>query len=416
MLAANPYWRLVKGNRDFRRLYLAQLISFGGDWFLTVPLLGLIFELTGSALATGAVLAVQSLPTFFLAPVAGAVADRFDRRKVMVAADLGRALVVLGLLWVDDLRSPGLAFALLALISTGTAFFFPASSSALPNLVDGKELAPANVLLGSAWGTMAAVGSAVGGTFAALLGRDPSFVVDSLSYLVSAVLLLRITRPFAEVRAPSRPGFLRSAREAVAFARSHSEVAALLTSKAGFGITAGAIALLPVIAFRLFETGDQGTGVLFGARGLGALVGPFLVKRWLGDEPRRLVGSIGYSIAAWGACYALLAVTPSLGAAALAVMVAHMGGGTQWVMSTYGLQITTPDEVRGRIFSFDFGLVMLSISASFLVFGTLAERFPLRLVIAGGGVFALVFGLSWARLTARLWERLPAGGSPAPGD
>ncbi|MDP8958376.1 MAG: MFS transporter [Actinomycetota bacterium] len=410
MLSANPYWRLVRDNRDFRRLYLAQIISFGGDWFLTVPLLGLIFEMTGSALATGAVLAVQALPTFLLAPLAGMAADRFDRKVIMIAADLGRMVVVLGLLLVDDLGSPLLAFALVGLVSVGTAFFFPASSSALPNLVEGRQLAPANVLLGSAWGTMAAVGSAVGGTFAATLGRDASFTVDSLTYLASAVLIVRIARPFAEPSAGRRPGFLHSAREAIDYARAHPEVAALLTSKAGFGITGGALVLLPVISFQLFGTGDQGTGVLFGARGLGVLLGPFLVKRLLGDNDRRLVGSIGYSMAAWGVCYSLLSVAPTLALAALAVMAGHMGGGNQWVMSTYGLQVLTPDFVRGRIFSFDFGLVMLSISASYLLAGSLSERLGVQPVLLGAGLLAMAFGLTWRRITNKYWEAL----EPAP--
>lgn len=407
MMDRNPYWRLLRHNRHFRRLYAAQLISFGGDWFLTVPLLGLMFELTGSAVATGAVLAMQALPTFLLTPLAGAAADRFDRKRIMVIADLGRAVAVLGLLLVDDLRSPILALALVGLVSVGTAFFFPASSSALPNLVEGEELSPANVLLGSAWGTMAAVGSAVGGLFAATVGRDASFVVDALTFLASAALLVRIARPLAEARPGEHPGFLTSAREALRYARAHPEVTALLTAKAGFGISGGAIVLLPVISYQLFSAGDQGTGLLFGARGLGVLVGPFLVNRWLGSNDRRLLGSIGYSMAAWGAGYMLLSMTPGIFLAALAVLVAHMGGGTQWVMSTYGLQLVTPDFVRGRIFSFDFGLVMLSSSGSYLLAGFLAERIGVRATIATAALTALAFGLIWARLTRRYWERLP---------
>ncbi|MGH9051495.1 MAG: MFS transporter [Acidimicrobiia bacterium] len=412
MLTTNRYWSLLRANPDFRRLYLAQLISFGGDWFLTVPLLGLIYEMTGSAVATGAVLAVQSLPTFLMSPLAGMLADRLDRKTIMIAADLTRMGVVLGFLFVDDLGSPLLAFTLVALVAVGTAFFFPASSSALPNLVEGRQLAEANILLGSAWGTMAAVGSAVGGTFAATVGRDAAFTVDALTFLASAVLIIRIRRPFAQQRPAHMPGFLASAREAFDYARTHPEVAALLTSKAGFGITAGALVLLPVISFELFGAGDRGTGLLFGARGLGALVGPFLVKRFLGDDDRRLVGSIGPSIAAWGVCYALLSVAPTLGLAALAVWAAHMGGGNQWAMSTYGLQRVTPDFVRGRIFSFDFGLVMLSISASYLVAGALAERLGVQPVLIGAGAFAFLFGLTWRQLTNRYWAALePVGPS-----
>ncbi len=410
---ANPYIRLLRSNPDFRRLYAAQLVSFAGDWFLVVPLLGLILELTGSEVATSLVFVAETLPVFLLAPLAGTVADRFDRRKIMIAADLGRVAAALGLIFVDDLRSPLLAFGLVSVVAVGSAFFFPASQSALPNLVDARDLSAANVLLGSAWGTMAAVGAALGGTVADLVGRDLAFGVDAASFVVSALLIIRVRASFAEAReSRTRPGFLESTRETLRFARSHLEVAALLTSKAGFGLVAGAIVLFPVISIELFDAGDSGTGLLFGARGLGALVGPFLARRWFGESDRKLVGTIGYAIAIWGVFYVVLSQAPTLLLAAVAVTFAHMGGGTQWAMSTYGLQVTTPDELRGRIFSFDFGLVTLAISISFLTAGALANVFGVEPVVAGSGLLGLGFGLVWAAATRRYWSALD-GGRPA---
>ncbi len=415
MAEGHTYRTLLRDNPDFRRLYGAQLISFAGDWFLTVPVLGLVLDLTGSAIATSAVFVAATLPIFLLSPITGAVADRFDRRKIMIAADVGRAVAVLGLLLVDDLRSPALAFTVVAFESVGAAFFFPASQSALPNLVDDADLARANVLLGSAWGTMAAVGAALGGVIADLFSRDVAFGVDAVSFLVSAVLVARVRRSFAEQRDPQqRTKFLPAVKEAIAFARTHPAVAALLTSKSGFGLVAGAIALFPLISIELFDAGDAGTGILFGARGLGALVGPFLVRRWFGASDRRLVGTIGYSIAFWGIAYLALSQAPTLALAAVAVALAHMGGGNQWAMSTYGLQVTTPDAVRGRIMSADFGLVTLAISTSFLTAGLLASAFGVEPVVAGSGALGLVFGLTWAARTRRHWDHLD--GTPAQAD
>ncbi len=409
------YRQLLRDNPDFRRLYTAQLISFAGDWFLTVPVLGLVFDLTGSEIATTAVFVAATLPIFLLSPITGAVADRFDRRKIMIAADVARAVGVVGLLFVDDLGSPALAFAVVAFEGVGAAFFFPASQSALPNLVDGKDLSRANVLLGSAWGTMAAVGAALGGTIADAFSRDVAFGVDAVSFLVSAVLVARVRRSFAERRDPDqRTRFLPAVKEAIAFARTHPAVAALLTSKSGFGLVAGAIALFPLISIELFDAGDAGTGVLFGARGLGALVGPFLVRRLFGSSDRRLVSTIGYSIAFWGVAYVALSQAPTLALAAVAVALAHMGGGNQWAMSTYGLQVTTPDAVRGRIMSADFGLVTLAISTSFLTAGVLASVLGVEPVVAGSGALGLVFGLTWAARTRRHWDHLD--GTPARAD
>src|SRR5712691_9674853 len=157
------YWRLLRHNRDFRLLYTGTLISLGGDWFLTVALLDLVLQLTGSATLASLMLLCQTLPIFLFTPVAGHLIDRVDRRKLMIVVDLIRTGACLLPLVA---RTPAmLPFAYLGviIISIGSAYFEPASQAALPNLVTREELAPANVLMGSTWGTMLAVGAAIGG-------------------------------------------------------------------------------------------------------------------------------------------------------------------------------------------------------------------------------------------------------------
>ena len=116
MAAYRVYWELVRHNGDFRRLYLARLISFAGDWFLVIPLLGLVYEASGSPLAASAVLAAQTLPALLLAPVTGVVADRFDRKKILVIS-VARAALVLSLLAVDAVG--GIWFPLLVIALEG---------------------------------------------------------------------------------------------------------------------------------------------------------------------------------------------------------------------------------------------------------------------------------------------------------
>src|SRR6266550_7680180 len=193
-------WRLLRDNRDFRLLYAGTLISLGGDWFLTVALLDLVLQLTGSATLASLMLLCQSLPIFIFTPLAGHVIDRVDRRKLMIAMDLIRTGACLLPLLA---RSPALlpfAYAGVIVISIGSAYFEPASQAALPNLVSPRELAPANVLMGSTWGTMLAVGAAIGGVVTMRFGRDVSFVVDSISFLGSAAILWVMRTPFSEGR------------------------------------------------------------------------------------------------------------------------------------------------------------------------------------------------------------------------
>src|SRR5213592_3506175 len=192
------YWRLLRHNRDFRLLYAGTLISLGGDWFLTVALLDLVLSLTGSATLASMMLLCQSLPIFIVTPFAGHVVDRVDRSKLMIIVDVIRTGACLLPLLA---RSPPLlpfAYAGVIVIAVGSSYFEPASQAALPNIVSGEELAPANVLMGSTWGTMLAVGAGIGGIVTARFGRDVSFIVDAASFLFSAFLLWRMRVPFSE--------------------------------------------------------------------------------------------------------------------------------------------------------------------------------------------------------------------------
>lgn len=410
MAAYRVYWDLVRDNADFRRLYLARLISFAGDWFLVIPLLGLVYEASGSPLAAAAVLAAQALPALVLAPVTGVVADRFDRKKILVLTDVVRAALVLGLLAADAVGGIWFPLLIIALEGVGAAFFYPASGAALPNVVDADELAPANVLMSSAWGAMLALGAGFGGLFAALVSREAAFVVNAASFLVSAVLVVRIGRRLQEPARSAAVRFVDSVRDALRYAVGNSRVTALLTSKAGHALTSGgAVGLFAVFSFTVFDAGDLGTGLLFGARGLGNLIGPFLAFGLVGSSNRRIYGSIGYAMALWGVAYLVVGVSPGLVLAALAILVAHMGGGTQFTFSNYGLQELTPDHLRGRVFALDFGLDTVAIAVSALVVGALAEVVPVRILLFGLGGIAIVFGLGWARVTRPLWTEIELG-------
>ncbi len=399
--------RLLATNSDFRKLWGAQLVSLCGDWFTTVALLGLVLELTGSALNSGIILAASILPSFVLAPIVGSFADRFDRRRLMVTTDLLRVFLALGMLLVRSPETVWIGIVCLAGMSTLAAFFMPASGASLPNLVAPHELGAANSLASASWGTMLAVGAGLGGWVAGTLGREAAFLLDALSFLVSALLILGIKANFshkpAEPTTIAGAGRGHSMLEGLKHARSDSRIVALLASKGGFGLGVGVVALLPLLATDVFHAGDQGIGVLFAARGLGALLGPFLVMRYVRDSDRRLLLALASSIGLYGLTYLLVAVAPNLAIAAALAVIAHMGGGAQWVLSTYGLQRMVPDYVRGRILAIDLGLVGLTFSLSSLAAGRLAETADPRIVMAGLAGLEIVYALGFAFFTRRLW-------------
>lgn len=397
---------LIRRNRDFGRLYAAQLVSFAGDWFATVALFGLVHELTGSSTLTVAVVVAQLVPFALLSPFGGYLADRFDRRRLMVGIDLLRAVLALGLLFVHSEGMIWLALALTAATTGLGAVFEPASTAAVPNLVDEEDLPAANVLVGAAWGTMLAVGASLGGLVAATLGRDAAFIGNSISFLASALLLMGVRRRFAEPRAEHHhhPRVGEAIRETVRYARRDRRVLALLVVKGGFGLGAGVIGLLALFSLDVFETGDWGTGILYAFRGVGALIGPFIARRYVRDIPT-MFRAIAVALAVYGLFYGLFPLMGGLWTSAPFALLAHLGGGAVWTLSTYGLQVLVPDHIRGRIFSFDYGMVTLTIAASNLVAGASADLFGPRAVMAGLAVVSLAYAAIWAAATSGIRRR-----------
>src|SRR5262245_34212210 len=157
------YIQVLRGNRDFRHLFIGQLVSQTGDWFNSVALFTLLLKLTGSGEAVGYLLIIKLLPSFFIVPIAGVVADRFNRKTIMIVANIARGFLVLGFLLI---RTPDQVWMVyvLAGIEIGIATFFdPAKSAAIPNIVSREELVAANALSSASWSVTLALGAAAGG-------------------------------------------------------------------------------------------------------------------------------------------------------------------------------------------------------------------------------------------------------------
>lgn len=406
---------LLRRNRDFRLLFLATIVTFLGDWFAFVAVSGLVVELTGRAGLGAAVYAATVLPVFLASPPAGVIVDRVDRKRLMIVMNLIAVVPALGLLVASRLGSAWLAIACIAVIAVCAAFIEPVVGAVVPNIVAPEDRSLAQAAIGSVWGTMLFVGAAVGGLVAAVFGREPSFVLNAVTFLGAALLVARIRAPFRTGPLPGRASVLGHLREVWGFLRPRKLSRALMVTKMGVGIGNGIVGLLPAFALARFGAGDAGIGLLLAARGFGALVGPFVGRALARDDGRRLMVVCGTAIVTYAVAYALLPLTGSLAGAATCVALAHAGGGAQWVLSTYGLQVTTPDGVRGRVMSLDFGLATAAVGLSALAAGAGAELLGLDTtswLLAGA---ALVYGVVWLTWTRDLWhastDPLTTGGS-----
>jgi MFS family permease len=414
------YLTLLRTNRNFRLLYIGQAISQLGDWFNAVAVYALLLDLTGSATAVAWMLITQYLPVAFVGPLAGVVVDRVNRRRLMINADLVRGVLILGLLLVRRGDQVWIAYVVMALSVAASAFFEPARTATIPNITSAEELLPANALSAATWSAMLAIGASVGGIVTAAFGRDVAFVANAASFFCSAFFIAQ-TRYDATPPAKARPaGFLALSGltdlvEGLRYVRRESHVAALMCVKGGWGLAGGVLLLLTVFGQRVFPIGHgsaAGIGVLYGARGLGAGLGPVALRWILGQQPQKLRRTIGPAFFMVGIFYMALAGAPTLPMAAVCVLLAHFGGSILWVFSTVLLQLEVPDHFRGRVFAAELALVTLvtSLSSYLTAYGLDRRGWSPRMLSLTLGALFFVPGLLWLLLQSRWQEH--GGGTP----
>ena len=400
--------RLLRANADLRWLFIAQVVSFMGDWFSFVAVTGIVKEATGSEFLVSLAYVSFSLPSFLVSPIAGVTVDRFDRRRLLVIVSLLQAIAALGLLTATD-HSVWPLFVFQGIISGFAAFVKPAIDAGVPNLArNPDELRTANALFGSTWGVMLAVGAAAGGLFSEAFGRQAAFVANAVSFLVAMALFTLVRRPMQEAHHANRPAMrpLADMAEAVRYARKDHVVLALIASKSTFAIGAGTVSQLPVLATTVFGWGDSGTGMLLAARGVGAGLGPLIASRFTQGSISKVLRVCGLAGVGFSVCYVLAAWSPVIYLAALVIAVAHLGGGAQWTLSTYGLQLRTPDHIRGRVMAGDFAIVTLVMSLTGLGAGVLSETVGVQWTITAFAGAAALAGLVYIAQTRHIVQQL----------
>ncbi len=399
------YLRLVRRNARYRRFWLAGVVSQIGDWFNYIGIFVLLTGLTGSGRAVSWFLLAKFLPAFLLGPVAGVLADRFDRKTILIGCDLSRALVVLAYLLVQGREQVWLVYLLAFVQESIWTFFNPARQASVPNLCTAEELNVANGLSGATWSIMLAVGAALGGFVTALAGWKTAVVVDSLTFLLSAGIMATVTLPARHRTEHPRSSLrlaelfgLRDLYEGAVYVRSHGRVAALLTVKSGWALSGGILVMLTVFGEQVFAENGQGglSGVFYSMRGLGAAVGPMLAWRLFGDSEQSMRRAIGAAFFISSAAYLLFSRTETIIAAAACVFLGHVGGSIQWVFSTTLLQRRVEDGFRGRVFAAEMGLLTLVLSCSTWATGLALDLgWSPRTIVAVLAVLFLLPGSVW---------------------
>ena len=386
---AAPRLRLLGRAPGYRMLFLAALASGVGTWLAYVALVIDVTDRTGDARWVSALLIVEFLPIVAVGLLAAPLLDRLPRREIMVGADLVRAAVFAALPFVEGV----LGIVLLALVAgVATSLFRPASYAGLPNLVDDRDLAQANGLLQTAENLTWAVGALLGGVLVALSGPDAAYSLNALSFLASALFLLRLRQTLEEARAPSE-GHLRDLVAGFELVVSSRPLLTVLVAWSVVMLAnAGTNVAEVFLAKEVFEAGDFGYGFLVatGAFGLvvGSMTGGGMIDRF------GMRGPYGLAIALMGAGLLAASAAPNIWIAAAFVVVAGIGNGAAVVCNAVLVQRGAPDHLRGRAFS-----VLMSTGFGILGAGMVVAG-PLTNEIGARSVWVISAGLCAAGATA----------------
>lgn len=400
------YGRLLRENHDFRLLWFAQIISEIGDWFYAVALYSMLLEFTGRAESVGLAVVLQLLPQVFMAPLAGVINDRLNRRAVMIFADLARAFIVLAMIVVRTPDQVWMIWVLLFLETGMWALFEPGRSAIIPRLCRTKdEVLVANGLSSMTWSFNLAVGAAIGGLVAWKFGRQTVFLIDAVTFLFSAWLLWRMK--VRETHADHLPAVrlkdlfdYTPIWEGLRYVKQNARLLAAMLVKTGMGVMGAHWVILPMLGERVFVVQESGTlsmSLLMGARGVGALIGSLASGRLAKNEPRRMRTVILWGFIVVAVSYVALGAAPTLWVACLMVIAGHAGTSVNWIYSTTMLQQMTEDRFRGRVFSTDFaGMFLVMSTVSYLSSHLVDMGISVRLVTAGTGLLGLIPAALWA--------------------
>ena len=420
------YMQLLRANRSFRRLWIGQAISELGNWFNFIAALGLVRVVSNKAPEVTTILLLTRLVPFTLfAPLAGAFVDRWSRRTVMIATDLARVAVALGFLLVKRPEDLWIAYVCTALLSFFGAFFEAAKNAAVPNITGDRDLLAGNALMFSSRFLLMSLGAALGGFTSANVGYKAAFIVNAVSFLISAYSVWLIPDHETRQQTTAVPGhrgsYISDIREGWSYIIHHPAVAAILGINILWATGGGAINLISdrlggiVFAGQHGVSADSAVAALYFASGLGLFVGMMIARRagFYFEMRGRIAGFIGWSLLLQGILFSLIGVVPNLVLACLLLFVSRVLLGAEFAVQETLLMRLVPDQLRGRVSTTDRASELLIWSFSTAVAGWSLKFISTQMLTSLSGLLSASSGVVWLLLFATNKLRLPDRVRPA---
>lgn len=420
------YLQLLGRNRSFRRLWIGQVISELGNWFNFMAVLGLVRLVSNAAPeVTTIVLIVRLAPFTLFAPLAGAFVDRWSRRKVMIATDLLRVAIALGPLLVVRRQDLWIAYLCTGLLSFVGTFFEAAKNAAVPNITGERDLLAGNALMFTSRFLLMSLGAALGGWTAAKVGYSWAFVINAVSFLLSAYSVWLLpeeeTRQqpaegdtSVETRSRYR-GYWADMREGWSYIVTHAPVATILGTNIVWAVGGGASNLiadrLGALVYAPAEglKPDSAVAAMYFAAGMGLFLG-MMVARRVGAYfhlKGTTIGFIGWSLFIQGIFFGFSGLMPTLWASCLLLAISRLLLGAEFAVQETLLMRLVPDHLRGRVSTTDRAGEMLIWAFSTGVAGWSLHSISARTLTLIAGLLSGLSGLLWLVLFSTAKVRLP---------
>lgn len=430
-MATLTYMQLLRGNRAFRRLWAGQVVSELGNWFNFIAALGLVRAVSGSAPEATAIMLVARLVPFALfAPIAGTFVDRWSRRTVMIVSDAARAVVALGFLLVGSAHDLWFAYTCTIVATLLAAFFEAAKNAAMPNITSGEGLLAGNALMFSSRFLLMFMGAALGGWASARFGYKSAFIINAVSFLVSAYSIWLI--PEKEMREESgeddaesvserrggkqHPSFWTDLHEGWKYIARYPLVMAIMGLNILWATGGGACNLIydrlggVVFAGQGGLEGDAGVAALYAAVGAGAFLGMLLARR-VGAHIE-LHGAtakfIGWTMFVHGVIFAIGGLMPTLWTTALMFFISRVVVAMEFAVQETLMMRLLPDKLRGRVLTTDRAAEILVTSISTALAAWSLYAITPRTLTVVSGLLSASPGLLWLALFASGRLSMPA--------
>ena len=407
----SAFTNLLRSNRNYRFLWFGQVVSEVGDHFNNIAVMSLAMQHPKPGLVVTGVFLSRAVPMLAAGPIAGVLLDRLDRKYVMIASDLTRALIALGFILCIHQRGTGLLYLLSAALMFASPFFTAGRNSILPGIATPDELHTANTMTQTtSWASLTI------GAFLGALGSQMGFVVafgfNALSFVISALCVSRLGReggfqPVQHLEKRHRPTGLGQYREGLAYMRATPLVFGIAMLSVGWASGGGAAQILfSLFGEKVFNAGPLGIGVIWGFAGIGLLIGGAIAYR-LGKvltfvQYKRTI-AIAYVI--HGGAYVLFSQMPTLALACVFIMISRAAIAVSSVLNTSQLLHHVEDRFRGRVFATLESLTWSTMMVSMMATGAATISYSPRTIGAWAGAISSTTAIFW--MWANATERLP---------